>query len=336
MKFLTVLILSCVSCLCFSQTFQVSTNEPVDISAGKMTYKWDIEKVILENSNNITPLITQGKSSLKADMMIYDNKTEIGYAFGNLYYRNSAEQIILTSGEGTYNTKLKEIIVRQNPKILSLKDNTLAKSDMMKIYPDSDIIIMIGDVHITNTNFIIEGDHATMYKKTGLIVVIGHARATQEKTVMKADKISMQTSKGSLESYTAIDHVNVEDKKEGYTINSGRLDYYKDIGYSRITKNPVITFKDKNVQAYSIVMEKFDKEEKANLLGNVVIVQENKKAYGKWGEYYTKEKKMYLTGNPYLVEKKSRFLSDKIIFDVDTETMSMIGKGAGFYKYESN
>ncbi len=318
----------------FSQAFKVSTNEPVEVTAGKSTYKWEIEKLLLENTNNMMPLIIQGKSSLKANTIIYDNKTEIGYAFGNVFYQNTEEKFILMAGEGTYNTKTKELIVKQNPKIISQKDNTLAKSDLMKIYPDKDLVIMIGHVKITNTNFIIEGNQATIYQKTGQIKVIGNARAKQEKTIMNSDKIDIQSKNGILENYTAIGNVKVEDIKEGYTINSGRLDYYKELGYSKISQKPVITFKDKNIKAYSIIMEKYDQEEKANLLGNVIIIQDNKKAYAKWGEYLVKEKKMVLSGNPYLIEKKSKFHANKIIFDVDAETMNMIGKGAGFYQYQ--
>jgi|GEM_PF-1430733 len=319
--------------LCFSQAANVTSNEPVDVTAGRITYKWEIEKVFLENSNNITPVLTQGKSTLKADTMIYDNKIETGYAFGNVFYRNYADQIILTSGEGTYSSRRKEIVVRNNPKIIMLKDGTVAKSDLMKIYPDKDTIIMIGSVVITNTNYIIGGNEATVYQKTGKMIIIGNASARQEKTVMTADKISILTSHGALDTYTAIGNVKIDDLKEGYTINSGRLDYYKDIGYSKITDHPVISFTNKNVKAYSIAMEKFDKEEKANLLGNVMIVQESKKAYSKWGEYFMHTKKIQLTGNPYLVERHSKFKSDKILFDVDSETMNMIGKGAGFYQY---
>jgi lipopolysaccharide export system protein LptA len=83
-------------------------------------------------------------------------------------------------------------------------------------------------------------------------------------------------------------------------------------------------------------MEKFDKEGKADLLANVMIVQGSKKAYSHWGEYFIHDKKMVLTGNPYLIdEKNSKFLSDKIIYDDDSKTMKMIGKGAGNYLYGS-
>ncbi|MGA2141698.1 MAG: LptA/OstA family protein [Brevinematales bacterium] len=315
-------------------SFTMTTNnEPVDVTAGKMTYKWEVEKVFLERSNNINPVLTQGKSTLKANMIMYDNKSETGYAFGNVYYRNDEDQIILTSGEGTYKTRLKEIVVKDNPKILMLKDNTVARSDLMKIYPEKDIVLMLGNVNITNTNFIIGGDEATLYQKTGKMIVIGNASACQQNTVITADKFDVQTRKGALDTYTAIGKVKIDDLKQGYTINSGRLDYYKEIGYSRITDHPVITFTNKNTKAYSIYMEKFDKEETANLMGNVVIVNDTKKAYSKWGYYYMHIKKMLLTGSPYVIDNQSKFQSDRIIYDINSETLNMIGKGAGYYQY---
>jgi len=318
-----------------SQILQASTNEPVEVTAGKTTYKWEIERLILENTNNQIPLIVQGEASLKANTIIYDNKKEMGYAFGDIFYQNKKEQVILTAGEGTYNTKTKELIVKQNPKIISKKDNTTARSTLMKIYPERDYIVMIGNVKITNTNYTIEGDQAIYYHRDGQFKILGKAKTIQEKTTLKADKIVVSSKSGNLESYTATGDVQVEDSKEGYTIKSGRLDYFKELGYSKITQNPVILFKDKNIEAYAITMEKYDNEEKANLLGNVIIVQEKKRAYAKWGEYFIKTKKMALSGNPMLVEGRSMFSANKILIDVDSETMSMIGRGSGLYEYET-
>lgn len=316
-----------------AQFAAMNTNQPVDVTAGRSTYKWEIQKTILENTNNQKPVINQENSVLEADTIIYDQKLETGYAFGNVVYQNKKDKMVLTAGEGTYNTKKKEIIAKKNPVLIMKKDNTKAKSEVMKIYPNRDYVNMIGNVWITNQKFVIEGDNADMFQKSGKFKVMGNAVAKQEKTILNSDIIEADSKGGEIGSYAATGHVKVLDKKEGYTINSGRLDYYKELGYSKITKDPVITFTNKNVKAYSITMEKYDKEDKANLLGNVIIIQGNKKAYSKWGEYFSKDKKMILTGNPVLYQGKTKFAAQKIIVNIDSETMNMIGKGSGIYEF---
>jgi lipopolysaccharide export system protein LptA len=324
-----------ISCnFLYSQLGTFSTNETTYVTAGRSVYKWEIERMILQNTNNSKPVIEQKNSILKADTIIYDSKNEMGYAYNNIYFENTKDKIVLTAGEGTYNTKIKEITTTAHPVLYLKKDNTKAKSDVIKIYPEKDYIQMIGNVWVTNKKFVMEGDQAKLFQKTGKFKIYGNASAKEEKSTLYADKIDVDSKDGQLQSYTALDNVRATDSKEGYTIHSGRLDYFKDIGYSKITKNPVITFSNKNIKAYSIVMEKYDDEEKANLLGNVIIVKDNQKAYAKWGEYFIKSKKMILTGNPILVEGNSKFNANQILVDVEAETMSMIGEGHGFYEYE--
>lgn len=318
----------------FAQAAKETNKEPINLISGLSTYKWDIKKWILEYTNNIGPVIVQGESMLKANMMIYNENTEVGFAYGNVYYENKKDRNILTSEEGTYNGKIKEIIANKNPVIIMQNDNTVAKSDIIKIYPNKDLTYLIGNVWITNSNNIILGEQAILNQKTGKFNIIGNAKSIQKDSVLTADKIDIYSTNKQLASYTATGHVVLNDKVQGYIINSGRLDYYKELGYSKISINPVITFTSNNITAYSIVMEKYDKEDKANLLGNVIIIQNNKKAFSKWGEYYTKTKKMYLTGNPILVEGNTKFAAQKIMVDIEAGTMSMIGKGIGFYQYK--
>lgn len=317
----------------FGQISGPSSDEPVEVTAGRSVYQWEIKRILLENTNRQMPVITQGQSVLRANTIIYDDKQEIGYAFGNVNYQNKKDQVVLTAGEGTYDTKKKEVIARRNPKLHMQKDDVTARSEVMKIYPDREYTLFVGNVRITNRKFLMEGDQGTMFGKSGRFKMTGNARATQEDTVLEADKIDLESKNGQMQNYTAQGGVKVTDVKQGYEIRSGRLDYFKDMGYTRMTQKPVLVFTNRNITAYAIVMEKYDNEDKANLLGDVVIVQGNKKAYAKWGEYFTGDKRMVLTGNPVLVQGKSRFNSSRIIVDVEAGTMNMVGTGSGFYEY---
>lgn len=320
----------------YAQLGEVSTNAPTEVTAGRSVYKWEIKRLILENTNGVAPFIVQGDSTLRANTIIYDDKAEIGYAYGRVNYQNLKDRTVLTCGEGSYDTKKKEIIARKNPRIVMQKDNVTAKSDIIKIYSGKDYTLLLGNVWITNKQFTMEGDQATFFQKQGKFKLLGNAKAKQKDTTLYADKIDADSRDGQMDSYTAQGHVNVIDTKGDYNMRSGRLDYYKELGYTKMTKNPYLYFSNQNIYAYSIVMEKYDDEDKANLLGDVIILQGNKKIYAKWGEYYTKTKSLILTGNPIMVQGNSRFNTSRIEVDVEAGTMNMIGTGTGYYEYKTN
>lgn len=332
---IAVIILSMFISISYADMFEPSDDEPVDIRADTARIKWEIEKIILEYTNKIRPIITQGDSTLKANTIIYDEESSTGYAYEKVYYENKKDGIVLRAGEGTYYTKDKKIVLTKGPRLYMKKDKTRASSWKMIFYRDKDYVIMIGNVKIKGKNFTMTGDKARMHQKSGKFKIIGNAKTVDKDTVLTADIIDIKTENNELQSYTARDNVVVENKKDNYFMKSGNFVYYEDLGYSRITDKPRIEFKDKDIVAYSKVMEKFDKEEKANLLGDVVIVQGDRRAYAKWGVFYIKEQIMVLTGAPVLVDGKSKFKAAKIEVDVEAGVMRMIGGGQATFEYEN-
>lgn len=326
---LSLLVFCCG--IAFSQIADIDSKEPVEVNAGRAVYKFELKRLLLEHTNQLRPVIQQGPNTLKADTIIYDDATDTGYAFGNVYFENRKERLVLTAGEATYFTEKQEIILKNNPVIRLQKDGTLAKGDVIKIYPKKDYLFLIGNVWITNGKMVLQGDQATLFQKKGIFRLTGHASARQETTLLTAERIDVDSRNGKMDSYSATGNVSIFDEKEGTEIQAGRLDYYKASGYTRMTENPVIIFTNKNIRAYALAMEQFDSEKKANLLGNVVIVQGTKKAYARWGEYRMDEKVVILSGSPVMVDGNSRLEANKIRVDVDAGTMSMIGRGSGTY-----
>jgi lipopolysaccharide export system protein LptA len=388
-----------------AQFFDSRKNEPANLTAGKSTYQWAIKKMILQTTNNIRPYIVKGGSTLQADTIIYDSEKDIGYAYSNVEFDNPKKGMVLTAGQGTYFSQKQEVYVKEHPFVKMAKEKTTARSDTMTIYNDRDYIVLIGHVVIRNVSNLITGQKATYYSKTGRFIVVSNARAiqndltvkgdlidmtvldgdiqnyvadgnvylenkkdgynltagkmdydkkigftrlsdhpsvnmseagtTNQNTHMTADRIDLNTdTNGKMKSYTAIGNVHVRDLKEGYVIDSGRLDYYNAKGYAKITQKPVIHFEGRKMDAYALTMERYDREKKANLLGDVRIVQEGKIAYSRWAEYRTAERKMTMTGNPIIVEGESRWKTQKVVVDVDTGVMDMIGNGQGVFQYQ--
>ncbi len=342
MKVFLFLILIFFLNFSFGGSFRPAKGKPVEISAGRVLYKWDIKKLLLENSNNILPTVNYGKSSLKATLMVYDDNSKKGFAFGNVYYIDRKEDVIVMSDEAVYDENKKEVTLTKNPRIFLRKDNTYARGDKIKIYPEKDEVFLIGNVKITNTNIIITGNTAELNNERKTFLVKKNVVVKQTGSILYSEILQLNARNKGKENYTASGNVRIVDEKEGYSIYGNRLDYFKEFGYTRITggysniyKTPTIDFDKKNINATSIVMEKFDKEEKANLLGDVVVTQGDRKARGMWGEYFIKRKKAILTGNPVLEEGGSKFYSYKINVDIDRETMSMVGRGKGTYFFEN-
>ena len=274
--------------------------------------------------------------------MIYDDNSKKGFAFGNVYYEDKKENVVITSDEAIYDETQKEVTLIKNPKIFLKKEGTFARGDKVKIYPEKDKLFLIGNVKISNTNVQITGDTAELNNDSKTFLIKKDVSVKQKGSRLYTDMLLLNSKIKDKESYTASGNVKVVDEKEGYSIYGNRLDYFKEFGYTRITgaysniyTNPTIDFDKKDIKASSTVMEKFDKEEKANLLGNVIVKQGNKKAKGMWGEYFIKRKKAVLTGNPVLEEGGSKFYSYKINVDIERETMSMVGRGKGIYLFEN-
>lgn len=337
--FLCSIIILKQSSTIFAKTFRPEPGKPVGITAGRVVYKWEIKKLLLECSNNIRPTIKYEKRFLISDLMIYDDNIKKGFAFGNVYYEDKEENIILTANEGTYDENSREITLTKNPKILMKKENTTAKSEIIKIYPEKELVYLIGNVIISNTNFIVTGRRAQLDQKSKKLRVTDNVIITSpNEGKLYAERFTIDSTSSGSQNYTADGGVKVEDKKEGYIIYGNRLDYLKGENYMRITggysnlyERPTIIFTNKDIVASSIVMEKYDNENKANLLGNVEIIQGNRKATSRWAEYFISRKEIILTGNPVLEEEESKFFTSKIIVNIEKQSMNMSGKGRGKY-----
>jgi lipopolysaccharide export system protein LptA len=243
--------------------------------------------------------------------------------------------ISLRAGQGVYYTRDKKIVVSGSPVIEMKRSGTTASADVMTIYTEEDYIIMTGNVVIKSSNYTLTSDKATYYQSTGTFKLSGRASSPMNDTILTADRIDIITVNNQLKSYSAIGNVEAVNTNDGFTIYSGRLDYYKELGYARITENPVIVFHDQNMRAYSKVMDQYENEKKANLIGNVIIEQGDQRAYAHWGEYFSDQKIMNLSGNPILASGESKMNANRIMVDVSAGEMTMIGGGTGYYRYDS-
>lgn len=313
----------------FAQMSQSS--EPIQITAERSVFQWEIQRLVLEGKMKQVPTIQQGTSVLKADTIVYEDQKKVGYAFGNVSFQDAQRGAVLLAGEGTYDTRKREVTATKTPRLYLKKDNVEVTGNVIRFLPEKNDMFVYRNVKIKGKGYLLQGDQAQLYQSANRLFVQGNASLEQEDTTILSRTMQVFYGNGKISSYTALDDVSVTEKKKGYVITGGRLDYYEELAYTRITKDPQIHFTNDSgaAKVFCLVIDMYQNEERANLLGNVQIIKGNQRVTARWGQYYIKQKRIVLTGNPVLEDGNSRFEATVMIFDVDKQELVLEGRGRG-------
>jgi len=309
----------------------VEESEPIQVTAEKSVFQWEIQRLLLEGKMKQVPTIQQGSSVLKADTIVYEHEKKIGFAFGNVSFQDSVRRALLLAGEGTYDTIKKEVTATKNPRLYLKKDQVEISGRMIRFLVEKNDMFVYHNVKIKGKDYVLYGDQGQLFQTANRLVIQGQARLQQGETTIASRRMQILYGDGKLSSYTALDDVVVTEKKQGYVITGGRLDYYEDLAYTRVTRDPRIHFTNDSgaAQVSCLVIDMYKNEDRANLLGNVEIVKGGQRVTARWGQYLMKQKRIILTGNPVLEDKTSRFEASVMVFDVDKQELILEGKGKG-------
>lgn len=109
--------------------------------------KTDSTRLYTENGNYHTVteqarfgkknLYTQGSKSLKGDSLFYDGKAGYGRAINNITFIDTAQQIILKGGLGTYHEKDESTLVTRNAYVVFVTENDSTKTDSIYMTADT-------------------------------------------------------------------------------------------------------------------------------------------------------------------------------------------------------
>lgn len=313
----------------FAQLIQ--DEEPIQIFAERSIFQWEIQRLLLEGKVKQVPTIQQGSSFLKANTIVYEDQKKVGYAFGNVSFQDSRRGAVLLAGEGTYYTRSKEVVATKNPRLYLKKDGVEASAEVIRFFPERNDIFLYRNMKIKGKNYHLRGDQAQLYQAANKLSVQGSAFLEQEDTIIASRTMQIFYGDGKISSYTATDDVVITDKKEGYVITGGKLNYHEELGYTRITRDPRILFTNDGggANVSCLVIDMFQKEDRANLLGDVRITKGTQRVTARWGQYHIKQKRIVLIGNPVLEDGTSRFEATTMIFDVSKQELILEGKGKG-------
>lgn len=264
------------------------------------------------------------------------NKKITGYtAIGHVHVINKKDKTDIFANQIDYNKKDKTTFASGNVKIDDRKNQSTLYAH--QIYQKKgEPSVATGDVRIEDhkghsvltADSVKRDDQKKFTVSTGDVSIL----KLKDKTRLLADQLTIDNKNNKS---IAQGSVRLENQKDKTVVTCEKLEDFGKKNYSRLTGNPKIEFTDKNIQAYATVMENDKKKKISHLLGNVIIIDGKKRSYSRWGIYDQTTKKMELTGNPILVDGNSRFSGNKILVDVNSETMSMVGSGAGFFKYKT-
>jgi lipopolysaccharide export system protein LptA len=118
----------------------VQSDLPIQISAERSVFQWEIQRLLLEGKAQQIPTIQQGNSVLKADTIVYEDQKKIGYAFGNVLFQDAQRGAVLRAGEGTYYTKTKEVVATKQPRLSLKKDGVTAVGEVIRFFPEKSIL----------------------------------------------------------------------------------------------------------------------------------------------------------------------------------------------------
>ncbi len=308
----------------------------VAVTAGKSFFKTIEELIILETANNRRPTISQGPVALIADTMIYDEKTEIGYATGNLRFADLNNRTFFSAQEGTYFTKEKKVVLRKSPEILLEQgDNISTKiiGRIITIYPDDSYIHVQGNIAIDDGKTYITGEEVRIWSKEDKMIVSGNVQSISEDQKLVADRLNVQFQDGELYNYVARGNVIANSEEDGFTLQSGILFYDNTTDFYKALIEPSIFFQEQETISHANIIE-YDKTYWDRQFNRYVVTIQGKHeqiAYSRWAVFHGSNNIINMYGNPRLVQQGSEIFGTEIIVNIDSNNMEILGGGRGFF-----
>ena len=308
----------------------------VAVTAAKSIFKTIDELVILETFNNRRPTLSQGSIALVSDTMTYDEKEEIGYAYGNLRFADLNNRTFFSAQEGTYFTKEKKIVLRKSSQILLEQGNNISTKitgRVITIYPDDSYIHVQGNIAIDDGTTFITGEEVRIWSKEDKMIVSGNVQSISDTQKLVAVRLIVQFENGELDNYIAQGSVIANSEEDGFTLQSDVLFYNHETDFYKALINPSIFFQEQNTISHANIIEFNKATDTGNLIGDVVSIQGNgdQIAYSRWAVFHGSNNMINMYGNPRLVQKGSEIFGTEIIINIDSNNMEILGGGRGFF-----
>ncbi len=321
----------------FFGVFSYAISISVAVTAGKSIFRTVDQLVILETANNRRPTLSRGPVALIADTMIYDEKEKIGYASGNLRFADLGNRTYFSAQEGTYFTKEHKVVLRKTPQILLEQSDGLStkiEGEVITIYPDDSYIQVQGNASVDDGSTFITGQEVRIWSEEDRMLISGNVQVVSEEQKLASDRLSVQFTNGGLDYYIARGNVMAVNPVDKFTLEAGVLSYNTEGNFYKAVVNPYIYFPENDTIAYANIIEYNRDTKKGDLLGDVVAIQDNgeKKAFSRWAIYDGEDNIIRMYGNPRLQQREtSELFGSEIVVYVDSNHMSILGGGRGFF-----
>ena len=193
---LTVLILF----LLFNLTWAQESTEPIKFKADRVEYiyKKGKEKVTCKGNARLE----RSDFFLKAKLIyIYGVKKDFAEAYNNVKMLNKIDNVEIYGDYAEYDNAKGYAKVFKSPKLIYTNEKLEIESAVMETFLNENKSIALGDVKITQTNYVAYCEKAVYWQKKEMIELTGDPVVYYGKNVFKAKKIIVYIKKTTVKLY---------------------------------------------------------------------------------------------------------------------------------------
>ena len=187
-------------------------NEPVKFKADKMEY------VFKKGKEQVTcrgrAIMERSDFYLKARLIhIYGEKRDNAKAYNDVKMVNKIDNVIIFGDYAEYDNNAGYAKVFKSPKLIHTNQKLEITSAVMETFLNENRSVAIGDVKITQTNYVAYAERAVFRHNKDTIELTGRPVVYYEKNEFRAKKIIVYTKKNLVKLYDDLG-IRIRSKKE--------------------------------------------------------------------------------------------------------------------------
>ncbi len=157
--------------------------------------------------------------------------------------------------------------------------------------------------------------------------LVGNAFVKTDSIELDADSIEIKGPNYRI--INAIGNVKGTYSEAGFTFSCDSLTYDRELKVATLKGNVTMHDTENDVELFSEFIEYNQNTEVANIQINVKIIQGDSTCTSSFAVYRKNEQILELNGSPKITQKEDIFKAHEIMFNLDTEEITLIGKVQG-------
>lgn len=195
---------------------------------------------------------------------------------------------------------------------------------------DSDIVNLVGNVHLSHEGTDLFSNRATWYRTSGLVEFIDSVLVIDEHRRIESRRMTYYRRDKRV---TAVGNVEMVDSSEDIVLTCEKADYFRENGQLNASGDPILIFNPADDSARIEIrckrMEYFGDEDRGVAHDSVIILKKQMTASGGYAEFFRDPEGAVLTGEPKVVYEDNLLTGDTIsIFTQDKQIERLLVDGS--------